>query len=127
MRPVVDAGVEFLGLDPSLNGLGEAVNLRVGNVEPAEVAVVEPRRLERCGDGRGILAPENEVGQAVERLPHPELPECFEVRTHQLAVFDHDALHRQRLGRDALRVNDDINAPPASGELALRHRSGFDP
>jgi hypothetical protein len=41
-------------------------------------------------------------------------------------MLDHDALDRQRLGHGTMRIDDDIDTPPAPGEVARRHRSGFD-
>ena len=121
MWPVVHAGAEFPGLDPGLNGLGESVNFGVGDVEPTELVFVKSGRLKRFGDGCGIFAPEDEVGKAIERLPHAELPERLEVCTDQLAMLDHDALDRQRLGHGTVRIDDDIDAPPAS----TRGATGF--
>ena len=75
MWPVVYADAKFPGLDPGLNGLGESVNLGVGDVEPTELVFVESGSLEPFGDGRGIFPPEDEVGKAIKQLPHAELPE----------------------------------------------------
>ena len=47
MWPVVHTGAEFPGLDPGLNGLGESVNLGVGDVEPTEVASTSPPTSKR--------------------------------------------------------------------------------
>ena len=55
MRQVVNADFELLRLDPILDGLGKLLNLRVVDVEPTELAVVDSRRSE-LRSRRGELA-----------------------------------------------------------------------
>ena len=129
VRAIVGADAQPPLLHGPLNRTGVVFGRRRRDVQPTKASFVDSRGIELGGQAGSIGAPEYVIREPIERPSRADLAEGGQAREEQLTVLDHDPINGVPARRASRRrlVEDDVDVPEATRELALSEGVAHDP